>query len=62
VTAISGDERWRDEPGFGACLRRLGDGATVQTLLEAKARGELPPIARRLEQPLRPAWLGDADR
>ncbi len=62
VLLAAGDERWRDEPGLGVCLRRLGEGATAASLFGAKARGELRDLAGRLEAPLRPRWLGANDR
>lgn len=57
VLLAADDARWRDEAEWKLLLSRVGESATVETLLEAKQRGELPALAREIEAARRPDWL-----
>ena len=51
------DPRWRDEQELRWLLPYLGEDATVDALLGARARGELPALARQIEVTRRPSWM-----
>jgi hypothetical protein len=57
VLLAAGDARWRDAATLERCAGRFGAEAAPDSLLAAKARGELAQLALRLEQGLRPEWL-----
>ena len=51
------DPRWRDEQELRWLLPYLGEDSTVDALLGARARGELPALARQIEVTRRPSWM-----